>query len=416
MVRLSKMARDSKLKIFISYSHKDMKYKNQLLEHLKSLELTHNIEAWHDGKILAGQQINKEVLMQLGISDIVILLISPNFMASYFCINTELQKAIQRHNDGECIVIPVILSETIIDETLSFANLLRVPEDGKPIQKFRPQNNGYVNALVKIKQLIDFKFVETKKLSVQEPAYPITIKLYQQGKEAPYVIDDVTWNAILTLKDRILDFQKIMNDKLIDQFIDYKKSFSKNKKTLTEFSLKAFRLNVFKSFLLDICISTREWLFKDVGVRVHFRVLDKSRDVYIGFIVVDGKEKSIGRIDWGKKLTQMSTTNGMIYYSGELNTSLIKSKNECYHEKGKHDDIYVDYITAALKFKDICNKAIPLMSMGISIEKEYNKKYAPYLVALSFYKFDTVVENLIILFFRKIQAIDGDFKLEEFIN
>lgn len=109
------MAKTDKLKIFISYSHKDLKYKTELLSHLKSLELTHNIDVWHDGKILAGNIIDSEVLIQLGISDIVLLLISPNFLASYYCIEVELKKAIERHKEGKCIVVPVILSESIID-------------------------------------------------------------------------------------------------------------------------------------------------------------------------------------------------------------------------------------------------------------------------------------------------------------
>ena len=407
------MAKASKLKIFVSYSHKDMRYKNQLISHLKSLAVTHNIEVWQDGKISAGNSINNEILLQLSKSDIVLLLISPNYMSSYSCIEIELKKAIDKHNKGECIVVPVILSETIIDDSLSFANLLRVPDDGKPIQKFKPQNNGYVNAVAKIKQLIDAKFINTRKPFVQEPISPIAIDLYQNGKEEPYVIDCNTWDVILTLKDRILDFQKIMNEKLIDYILQYKNEFTKNKKTT---NLETFRCTILKSFLLDISLSTREWLFKDAGVRVHFRILNKSKDSYIGFVVVDGKAKSNIKVNWAKKITAMSTTSGMIYHSSELNSPLIKSKNEKFHENGKHDDIYVDYITSALKFKEIYNTANPLMSMGISIEKEFNKKYAPYLVALSFYKFDVIVENLIILFCTKIKSIDKDFELSTIIG
>lgn len=404
------MARITKLKIFISYSHNDMKYKNQLLQHLKTLELTHNIDVWHDGEILPGENIDSKILMQLTQSNIVILLVSPYFMASYYCIEKELVTAINRHNNGKCIVVPVILSETIIDDNIPFSNLLRVPEDGKPIQKFKPQNNGYVNALIKIKQLIDAKFTNTRKPFVQEPSSPIAINLVQQGKESPYVIDDMTWNAIQILKNRILDFQTIMNDKLFDQFINYKKNYSKHKKE-SKSSLENFRLNAFKSFLLEICISTREWLFKNVGVRVHFRVLDKSKDSYVGIVVVDGTASNVGRVNWGKKITNMSTTNGMIYYSAENNAPLIKSKNENCHAKGRHDDTYVDYITSALKFKNIYKTANPLMSMGISIEKDYCKKYSPYLVALCFYRFDTIIENLIISFCTNIKKIDNGFDL-----
>lgn len=406
------MAKADKLKIFISYSHKDSKYKTELLSHLKSLELTHNIDVWHDGKILAGNTIDSEVLIQLGISDIVLLLVSPNFLASYYCIEVELKKAIERHKEGKCIVVPVILSESIIDDSFSFSKLMRVPEDGKPIQKFKPQNNGFVNAVAKIKQMIDATFINTRKPSVKEPASPISITLYQNGKALPYVIDDNTWEIIQTIKGRINNFQKLITEKLIDFVIQYKQEFPKAKKNA---NLLKFRNDKFKYFLLEISIATREWLFKDVGVRVHFRVLNKNKDKYVGFVVVDGKAKKDININWANKMTPMSTTSGMIYYSGELESPLIKSQNPDLHDTGKHDDIYVDYITSALKFKDICNTANPLMSMGISIEKDFNKKYAPYLVALSFLNFDVIVENYIVLLCTEIKKIDKDFELTDII-
>ncbi len=406
------MPKGNKLKIFISYSHKDSKYKSELLSHLKSIELTHNIDVWHDGKILAGDTIDSEVLIQLGISDVVLLLVSPNFLASSYCIDVELKKAINRHLEGKSIVVPVILSETVIDDSFSFSKLLRVPEDGKPIQKFKPQNNGYVNAVAKIKQMIDSKFVDTRKSSVVEPAAPLSIMLYQNGEEKPYVIDDVTWGVIQSMKGRIFSFQRIVTERLIDFIMQYKQDFSKAKKNS---NLITFRHDKIKSFLLEISIATREWLFKDVGVRVHFRVLNKNKDQYVGFIVVDGKAKKSVNVNFANKITPMSTTSGMIYYSSELEAPLIKSKNEELHDKGKHDDIYVDYITSALKFKDICATPNPLMSMGISIEKDFNKKYAPYLVALAFLNFDKIVEDYIILLCTEIKKIDKDFELIDII-
>ena len=401
-----------KLKFFISYSHKDLKYKNQLLLHLKPLESTHNIDVWHDGKILAGNTIDSEVLKHLKSSDIVLLLVSSNFLASQFCIEVELKKAIERHNNGECIVIPVILSECNIDDSYSFSRLLRVPDDGKPIQKFKPQNNGYVNALAKIRQLIDEKFTNTRKRSVKEPSSPISIRLYQNGEESPYVIDDNTWEIMQTMKDRIVDFQKVMTEKLIDFVLEYKKEFPKVRK---DPNLQNYRRIQLKTFLLDISLSTREWLFRDVGVRVHFRVLNKNKDKYVGFVVVDGKAKHDLKCNWAKRITPMSTTSGMIFHAGELNAPLIKSKNINFHDHGKHDDIYVDYITSALKFKDIHTSANPLMSMGISIEKDFNKKYSPYLIALSFLRFDVIIENLITILFVEIKKIDKDFIIADII-
>ena len=407
------MAKKDSLRIFISYSHKDLKYKKELLAQMRSLELTHKIDVWHDGKILAGDEIDAEILTQLEKSDVVLLLISPHFLASAYCIEVELAKAIERHNEAQCIVIPVILAESMIDSNLSFAKLMRVPEDGKPIQKFRPQNNGYVNAVLKIKQMIDSRFANARKNSVKEPVSPIAIKLYQDGKESPYVIDNNTWDIIITIKDRVSAFQKIATEKLIGYVLQYKHDFKKAKKTA---NLDKFRYDKFKSFLMDLSITTREWLFKDVGVRVHFRVLNKTKDKYIGFVVVDGKARSDINCNWAKKLTPMSTTSGMIYHSGELNAPLIKSKNEKLHDRGAHDDIYVDYITSALKFKNLYTTANPLMSMGISIEKDFNKKYAPYLIALAFLKFDVIVEDYITLLCSEVKKIDKDFDLAKIIE
>lgn len=401
------------LKIFVSYSHKDMRYKNELLKHLKSIELTHNVDVWHDGKILPGGNIDENVLQNLNKSNIILLLISPDFLSSSYCINNELEISIKRYNDGECIVIPVILKECIIDDELSFSNLLRVPEDGKPIQKFRPQNNGYINALANIKKLIDENFKGTRKNSVKEPSVPISINLYQNGKLSPFVIDDDTWGIIQTLQERISDFQKIITEKLVDFILEYKIDFPKAKKTS---NLDKFRYDKFKSFLLDVTIVTREWLFKDVGVRVHFRVLNKQKDHYIGFVAVDGKAKRDINVNWGKIMTPMSTTSGMIYHSSELNAPLIKSKNENLHNSGKNDDIYVDYITSALKFKDLYTTANPLMSMGISIEKDFNKRYAPYLVGLVFLKFDVMIENIIVILCAEIKKIDKKFELTTIIK
>lgn len=334
-------------------------------------------------------------------------------MASYYCITVELEKALERHKEGKSIVIPVILSDCIIDQSAPFYGLMRVPEDGKPIQKFKPQVDGYVNAITKIKQMIDKNFSNTRKSSVKEPSSPLSIPLYQNGKEKPYVLDDITWDAIQKTKNKIVDFQKIASEKLIDFILLYKQDFPKAKKNE---NLKNFRYKKFKSFLIDISAAVRDWIFSYAGIRIHFRVINKEKKYYVGFTVVDGKAKSTVSIDFSKKITPIPSTSGMIFYSGEYNTPLIKSKNDELHEKGKNDEIYTDYITSALKLKGLYNSPSPLMSLGISIEKEYNKKYAPYLIALSFLKFDVTIENMITTLCIETKKIDKDFDLKDIIS
>ncbi len=406
------MSKKKSLNVFVSYSHMDKKFKNEFLQQMKSLEWTHNINVWHDGEILAGENIDEKVLAQLNKSDVVLLLVSPNFLASHYCINVELKKAIERHKAKECIVVPVILQKSNIDETLSFSSLMRVPEDGRPIQSYKPKNNGYVDAVSRIKQMINSTFKNAKKTDVVEPLKPIAIDIYQDGKLKPYVLDNHTWETIITIKDRLTDFQKISTEKLIKSVIDYKKEFNKAKK---EKNMNKFRNDYLKNYILELSATTRQWLFKDVGVRIHFRILNKKKNSYVGFVVVDGKANCNITVNYSKKITPMSSTSGMIYHSSELDAALIKSKNQKFHDKGKNDDIYVDYVTTSLKLKDLCNTPNPLMSMGISIEKEFNKRYAPYLIALVFLNFDKTINDLITIFCSEISKIDKDFKLNVII-
>ena len=54
--------RKKKLKIFISYSHKNIKYKEKLLTSLEALKQSYEIEAWHDGMIDAGGNIDENII------------------------------------------------------------------------------------------------------------------------------------------------------------------------------------------------------------------------------------------------------------------------------------------------------------------------------------------------------------------
>ncbi len=81
-------------KIFISYSHKDRKYKEELLTRLKVISRHSAVDEWHDENMLAGDEIDQTILKNLNESNIVCLLISPNFIASEYCFETEMKAAL----------------------------------------------------------------------------------------------------------------------------------------------------------------------------------------------------------------------------------------------------------------------------------------------------------------------------------
>jgi hypothetical protein len=82
-----------KIEIFVSYSHRDESHRQALETHLASLMRQDLISAWHDGKILPGAEWAEEIDRQLASSQIIPLLISPEFIASEFCYSRELKTA-----------------------------------------------------------------------------------------------------------------------------------------------------------------------------------------------------------------------------------------------------------------------------------------------------------------------------------
>src|SRR5690349_7247007 len=104
------------IKLYICYDQKDKDLKSQLLQHLSWLIRTGQVISWDDSMILPGVNWKQEIDNHLKTSDIILLLVSPNFMPSDQSIE-EMQIAFQRHEANEAHIIPVILRPTDWKET-----------------------------------------------------------------------------------------------------------------------------------------------------------------------------------------------------------------------------------------------------------------------------------------------------------
>src|SRR5579864_4070704 len=116
------------LSVFISYSHKDQKLLEELEIHLSNLKRQNIISSWYDGDIVPGAEWENQILEHLKVAQIILLLVSADFMASDFCFSIEMQEAITRHNAGEARVIPILLRPTDW-KGAPFAKLKMLPTD-----------------------------------------------------------------------------------------------------------------------------------------------------------------------------------------------------------------------------------------------------------------------------------------------
>lgn len=140
-------------KVFFSYSHKNESVRDELEVHLSMLKRQGVIQAWHDRRITSGSEINGEISKELENADIILLLVSPYFLASDYCYDIEMTRAMEKHELGEARVIPIILDPCDWHHA-PFGRLLAAPSDSKPISKFANQHDAYLDIVKSIRMVI----------------------------------------------------------------------------------------------------------------------------------------------------------------------------------------------------------------------------------------------------------------------
>jgi hypothetical protein len=128
--------------VFFSYAHKDKRLRDQLETHLSSLKRQNIITGWHDRKIAAGTEWKDRIDEHLESARIILLLVSADFLASEYCYNVELKRALERHEAGEARVIPVILRPCDW-QTAPFGKLQALPTDAKPVTEWSSRDRAF---------------------------------------------------------------------------------------------------------------------------------------------------------------------------------------------------------------------------------------------------------------------------------
>lgn len=134
-VKLLGPSPSSIIELFYSYSHKDEHIRDQLENHLRLLNRQEVIAGWHDRRIAPGTEWEGEISNHVNSARIILLLISADFLASDYCYDVEMTRALERHASGAARVIPVIVRAC--DWTHArFGKLQALPKNGEPIMSW----------------------------------------------------------------------------------------------------------------------------------------------------------------------------------------------------------------------------------------------------------------------------------------
>ncbi len=149
--------KDMTPKFFISYAPEDVAHKNDLFKGLKVLNWKDDVEVWENEQIGAGAEIDKTVKEQLAAADIIVLLVSIDFLASSYIREVEFAQAMERHDKGEALIIPVIVRDCMWDIS-PIGKLSCLPKDGVPVEDYPKKDKAWTEVVRKISEQLKVKF------------------------------------------------------------------------------------------------------------------------------------------------------------------------------------------------------------------------------------------------------------------
>jgi hypothetical protein len=142
------------VRVFFSYSHRDEELLNELEQGLSLLKRQSFIAGWHDRRIGTGEDWNGAIDRNLEEAEIILLLVSPAFMASDYCWDVEVKRAMERHERREAQVIPVIMRPVDWQEA-PFSRLQVLPKDGKPVTRWEDRDEAYLDISRGIRRAVE---------------------------------------------------------------------------------------------------------------------------------------------------------------------------------------------------------------------------------------------------------------------
>jgi len=189
--------------LFFSYSHKDEELRNELEVHLSMLKREGLIDAWHDRRIPAGDKIDSEISSALEEADVILLLVSAHFLASDYCFDIEMRRALQRNQEGSARVIPVILHPCDW-HSAPFGNLRATPPDGKPVSMFANRDEALALVAKDVRNALP-STEKNKKIRPVSQRLPTNAQVSTELREA---------------RSSNLRVRRSFSDEEIDQFIE----------------------------------------------------------------------------------------------------------------------------------------------------------------------------------------------------
>jgi hypothetical protein len=139
--------------VFYSYSHKDAEWRDRVATYLAPLRQQKKIVEWHDRRIEPGVDWDSEITGQLESANLIVFLISADFLASDYCFGIERARALERLKRGEVRVAPILLKPCLWQESV-FSALQFIPRDNKPVCSWASTDDALLSVANEVRAIV----------------------------------------------------------------------------------------------------------------------------------------------------------------------------------------------------------------------------------------------------------------------
>lgn len=263
------MADLTKVRVFCSYAHEDESFRSELARHLSLLEDSGTIggfEFWWDGLIAPGQDWNAVIDAKLRDAEVIVFLISVDFLSSKFVREVELPLALSKHEEGSAVLIAVLLRWVLWDNS-PLSKLQALPDGLRPVESWPSRDLAYTNICEGILKAI-----------VRTPGkFPLLVAPWRAAGSTDFVMESALPRKVTVRKRVILVvLVRSANETSLAELLEVEAAYE----DLTPEDVTASRL-----FPLDFSRdSTGKWMPRELAIRLEttdFRIENKQKVIEV---------------------------------------------------------------------------------------------------------------------------------------
>ncbi len=290
--------------IFYSYAHQDEAYRDELSNYLGVLVKNGKIREWHDRKIEPGIDFNIEIENKIESSQIIIFLITENFLNSDYCFGIEVKKAFILQVQGRIKIVPVLVKPCLFDES-RFSQLQIIPRHAQPISTSASREAAFNEVAKEIRDIVAevLDSVPTQKIEVDDSkGHPDSLNIVRQQVTSYALLYERTRQLMRPGKERTIKMQAVFDDmkKIATSSFPFLEEFIKSPlpgERLAAISiLQNFTSEQYFSFLVDTIGSEKPFVGYQAAVALRFAVNAVNSENYSSLLaaIISAEKKLTG--------------------------------------------------------------------------------------------------------------------------